>query len=235
MMCILHDWHWIIEKLHEWQDLAAGILAFLAGILGFGAAIWTVRVTLQSERRKEARELSAISRALTAEIFQFGSLALEAHNYLKEAIKHSQGLTIHEIEDAARFVNPTIYSNIGSHVGLLGDRAYEVVLFFARIQIFLNGVARMRRDITEKNRNVEKSIIGQRMIETGMAASVGLSVGKENSEELVEKLLLIAETSGSILPHLTKDTRDEVVAKNFQKAIKEARVVWKPRPVDPTS
>jgi len=64
----------MIKLLREWQDLAAGILAFLAGILGFFAAIWAVSATLRSERRRDERELFAIKRALTAEIFQFATL-----------------------------------------------------------------------------------------------------------------------------------------------------------------
>jgi hypothetical protein len=38
--------------IHDWQDLAAGI----AGILGFGAAIYTVYTTLRSERRRDVTE-----------------------------------------------------------------------------------------------------------------------------------------------------------------------------------
>jgi hypothetical protein len=74
----------IIEILHDWQDLVAGVLAFFAGALGFGAAIYTVYTTLRSERRRDERELLSLKRALTAKVFQFATLALEAHREVKK-------------------------------------------------------------------------------------------------------------------------------------------------------
>jgi hypothetical protein len=242
MMCIWHNWDWVISELHDWQDLAAGFLAFLAGILGFVAAIWTVRTTLRSERRKEQRELLAISKALTAEVFGFGTLALQAHSQLKSiasSVMRAEGLTIHEIEDAARFVTPTIYSNIGSHVGLLGDQTHEVVLFFARIQSFTNGVARMRQNLIEDATIIQKAeaALSPSPVLTALKAqrSTSIPVGSDNSKDLIENLLIIAETAGDLLPHLTKGTIDEVGAANFQNAIKKARSIWGPRQPDPTS
>src|SRR5271170_2941002 len=119
----------MINILHDWQDLAAGILAFFAGILGFSAAIYAVSATLRGERRRDERELLAIQQALTAEIFQFATLALEAHKEVKRlaTTRPNAGVTIHDLEEATRFPDPVIYPNTANRLGLLGDHANDVV------------------------------------------------------------------------------------------------------------
>jgi hypothetical protein len=148
----------MIELLHEWQSLAAGILGFFAGILAFIAAIWAVSATLRGERRR--RELFSIKRALTAEIFQFATLAFDAHKQVKRlvAMRPDAGITIHDLEEATRFSEPVIYPNTANRLGLLGDHAKDVVLFFSKIQIIRAGVVRMRRDLTDQRLTTERAL-----------------------------------------------------------------------------
>ena len=220
-MCF--GWSWFTEKLFRWQDLSAGIL-------GFGAAIYAVRKALQSEQRKEDRELLAINRSLTAEIFQFATHSIQAHQNFKSATMRPDGLTIHELEEATRFVAPVIYPSIGSRIGFLGDHAHEVVLFYARIQVLLDTVVRIRRDSIEKYslmRDAQEALSsGGQLAALKAQSSTQFFIGKENSKEAIEKLLIIAETGEKLLPHLTKGTIDEIPVSNFQKATKEAREAW---------
>jgi hypothetical protein len=218
----------MIGLLHEWQDLAAGILAFLAGILGFFAAIWAVSATLRSERRRDERELFSIKRALTAEIFQFATLALDAHKQRKRLItmRPDAGVTIHDLEEATRFPEPVIYSNTANRLGLLGDHANDVVLFFSRIQIIRAGVARMRRDLTDQRSTTERAL--ETLRNEGVATPLikvppMLAIGRENSEDISEQLLVVAETSADLLPRLTTGTIDDDVVFNFRKAVQVTR------------
>ena len=119
-----------------------------------------VSATLRSERRRDEQELFSIKRALTAEIFQFATLAFDAHKQVKmlAATRPDAGVTIHDLEEATRFPEPVIYPNTATRLGLLGDHANDVVLFFSKIQIIRAGVVRMRRDLTDQRSTTERAL-----------------------------------------------------------------------------
>src|SRR5271155_1104661 len=198
----------MINILHDWQDLAAGILAFFAGILGFSAAIYAVSATLRGERRRDERELLAIQQALTAEIFQFATLALEAHKEVKRlaTTRPNAGVTIHDLEEATRFPDPVIYPNTANRLGLLGDHANDVVFFFSQIQVIRAPVSRIRRDLMDQRSTAERAMENMRAegIPTPLIkVRPILVIGSENSADVSERLLFAAETSAELLPHLT--------------------------------
>jgi hypothetical protein len=218
----------MIDLLREWQDLASGILAFSAGVLGFFAAIWAVRATLRSESRRDQRELFSIKRALTAEIFQFGTTAFDAYNQVKRltAMRPDAGITIHDLEEATRFPEPVIYPNTANRLGLLGDHANDVVLFFAKIQVIRAAVARIRRDLTDQRSTTERAL--ETLRSQGVPTPLikvppVLAIGNENSDDMSEELLAVAETAADLLPLLTTGTVDDDPVFNFRKAVRSAR------------
>jgi|SRR5271169_5990104 len=83
--CKTWDSLFTLACLHEWQDLWAGVLAFAAGLLGFLAAIWAVRKTLQSEQRRASRELDALKKGLGTEARHFARGAYEGAAILLKA------------------------------------------------------------------------------------------------------------------------------------------------------
>jgi len=217
----------IIPLLYDWQSLAAGIITFFTGILGFGAAIYTVATTLRSERRRDERELLSIKQALTAEIFQFANLALEAHRQVKRlgVLRPDAGITIHDLEEAARFPDPVIYPNTASRLGMLGDHANDIVLLFAQIQVIRAAISRMRRDLMDQRATTERAI--ETLRNEGVPAPLVkrpmiLAIGPENSADVAEKLLVAAEISAELLPHLSSGTIDDDPVFNFRRAVREA-------------
>ena len=214
--------------LHEWQELASGILGFIAGLLGFAAAIYAVSKTLRGERRRDERELLSIKQALTAEIFQFATLALEAHGEVKRlaALRPDAGITIHDLEEATRFPDPVIYPNTANRLGLLGDHANDVVLFFSQIQVIRSAISRIRRDLIDQRSTTERAIESLR--KEGVPAPIIkgpiiLAIGPENSADVSEKLLVASEISAELLPHLTMGTIDDDAVFNFRRAVHAAR------------
>src|SRR5260370_28563302 len=109
-----------LEIADHWQ-------AFLAGILGFGAAIFAVWATLRAERRNMKAEDRTFKHALGAEVRPFGLRALEALQFLRA--HRQQLITIHQLEDRTRFPSPAIYLSNGHRIGSLGDHDAQQVVY----------------------------------------------------------------------------------------------------------
>jgi|SRR5690348_6206193 len=182
----------IVDCVDHWQIL-------LAGLLGFGAAIWTVRVTLRSEYRRHTRELDSIRKSLGSEVRQFALRALEGHSACKILATGPGNFTLAQIEDAGRFVDPVIYPNVADKLGYFGDEAHHFVLFYNQIDVFRNALARLRSHPTPDG------------------------IEPINAKGGAEALLKAAETALLLLPitrvgnYYTK--RDE----KFSKAVETAR------------
>ncbi len=118
---------------------------FLAGILGFIAAIVAVFVTLCAERRRAKRELRSLRRALGVEVRLYAAHALKAHCYCKSLLLDDDGpRPAILIEDRAKFPPSTIYANAVAKIGEFGDCAATVVRFFASIAAAREAAERLR-------------------------------------------------------------------------------------------
>lgn len=134
---LLEAWYGIVEWLDHWQSLVAGLLAF-------GAAIVAIRMILRRERREARRELDALKKTLGAEVRQFAQQAYLAHESCRKLAAGAGNFHISQVAEAGRFSEPVIYLNNAARIGLVGDEAHHVVLFFATIQAFRDAVARLR-------------------------------------------------------------------------------------------
>jgi hypothetical protein len=84
-----------VNLLDHWQTLVGSLLG---AILGFAAAIWTVRTTLMSEERRAEREAWSIRRSLIAELRQFGLRALDGYHACNELSERPGDVSITELE-----------------------------------------------------------------------------------------------------------------------------------------
>ncbi|MGB9643660.1 MAG: hypothetical protein WCB44_00745, partial [Stellaceae bacterium] len=133
--CESWDSLFTLACLHEWQDLWAGVLGFAAGLLGFLAAIWAIRKTLQSEQRRASRELDALKKGLGTEARHFARGAYEGAAALVRARLENRSLQIIDIENAAQFPLPVLYNGNSSSLGFLGEQTPNIVLFYNQIDV----------------------------------------------------------------------------------------------------
>lgn len=179
-----------LDCLHDWQDFWAGILAFAAGLLGFLAAIWAVRRTLQSEHRKTCQELDALKKGLGAEIRHFARGAYDGAIGLKAKLDAGQLIQIIDVENATQFPSPSVYSGNTTSLGLLGEQTPEIVLFYNKIEIIEKASRRLRADIDA-------------LLSGG---SVSYAIGRGQLTAVVKPLLDACETAVRVLPYLKTGT-----------------------------
>lgn len=130
----------IAAFLDHWQSLIAGLVAA-------AAAIAAVAFTLRAERRRRDREAAAIIVALGAEIRQFALRAYEAHLSLRRRLENSEPISVHQLDDDARFPAPVIYPNIANGLGMLGRNAHTVVIFYGRVDLMRDAIRRLREKL----------------------------------------------------------------------------------------
>jgi hypothetical protein len=201
--------------LYEWQSFWAGVLAFAAGLMGFLAAIWAVRRTLQSEQRKAHRELDALKKGLGAEARHFA--AYNGAAALKTQLASGQQIKIIDVENATQFPSPTLYKGNSSLVGLLGEQTPQVVLFYNQIDIIEAARVRLRKDI-----------------DTLLAKTpVAYAMSKQQLEMVVDPLLDACNTAVSFLPALktgtSLDNNDTVFPEKVTALIEEWQRVKRER------
>lgn len=187
--------------IDQWQTL---IGALAAGIIGFAAAIWTIRRTLQSEDRRAAAEIHSIKRALGAEIRQYAAQALDGHRNCVALARGPGNFSFLRIKNAARFPDPVIYPNVANRLGLLGDDAHWVVYFFGQIQVFLSGLNDMR-ELLEPN-----------------------SIPAGNAHFAADALLAACEAAVHLLPLMRSDDYYSGQDSKFREAVSAARKDWHP-------
>lgn len=199
-------WHYttIIDLLDHWQ-------AFLAGVLGFIAAIGVVWFTLRSERRKVNRELDALRRSLGVELRQCVVSAVGVHGVYKDlAQRRGTPITARTIEYLWHLPSPVIYPACAEKIGLLGLQAMEVVTIYNLIEV-------VRAKVTQ--------LVRHRMpddIPPILVASVA------------HALMIVCETARGVLPKLKTnvaeiDNRDRVLIEritNAASAWSVARQEW---------
>jgi hypothetical protein len=131
-----------MSLLDHWQTLVGSLLG---AILGFAAAIWTVRVTLLSEDRRAEREARSIRRSLTAELRQIGLRALDGYHACKALSESPGGVRIEQLENAARFPDPVVYPTVAAHLDAIGANAETVVFFYGSIDLIRQAFERARQ------------------------------------------------------------------------------------------
>jgi hypothetical protein len=129
-------WHYTtwLDALDHWQ-------AFIAGILGFAAAIIVVLVTLRIERRKADRELDALRKSLAVELRLMVANALGTYHSLMKRVLQKDAVTYRALTYLFRVPNPIIYPATADKIGLLGPDAMYVVVIYNLVQTAREGVA----------------------------------------------------------------------------------------------
>jgi hypothetical protein len=168
-----------LTLLDHWQTLVGSLLGAL---LGFGAAIWTVRKTLMSEERRAEREAWSIRRSLIAELRQIGVRALDGYNACK-TLSEGHGVSVAQLENAARFPKPVVYPTVAARLDAIGANAEKVVFFYGSI------------DLIRQALNRAKEAYGT------------AGVPPAATQELCRSLIDMCRALTEILPELTKDPR----------------------------
>src|SRR6266446_5189305 len=130
-------WVAAVDFVDHWQTL-------IAGLVGASAAIAAVVFALLSERRRRRREATALRVALGAEIRQFAFRAYEAHLSMRRRLENGEPISVHQLDDDARFPAPVIYPNVANGLGMLQGHAHEVVIFYGRIDLMRDAIARLK-------------------------------------------------------------------------------------------
>jgi plasmid stabilization system protein ParE len=133
----------ILEWLHDWQELAGGLI-------GAAALTLTVLWTLTAERRRDAKRAESVRIALGSEVRAFAAQMLRGAQELVTILTPTASISIRthmrlqQFEDATRTVEPVIYPQTASDLGLLGHRAYEIVEFYVKFQAARDGLRRVK-------------------------------------------------------------------------------------------
>ena len=124
----------LADFLDHWQ-------ALVAGLLGFGAAIVVVWITLRIERRKADRELDALRKSLGVELRVLIINALVAHNSLMDRVKNNTVTTGQVLSYATSLAIPIIYPANADKIGFLGPDAMRVVAIYGLLDIARRGIS----------------------------------------------------------------------------------------------
>jgi hypothetical protein len=122
-----------LDAVDHWQ-------ALITGVLGFGAAIFAVVMTLLVERRKVQRELDALQKSLAVELRQLLPAALTAATALKRLARDHDPITARMVESLARVPAPIVYTANADKIGLLGTDAMDAVIVYSLINLGRSGV-----------------------------------------------------------------------------------------------
>ena len=140
-------WHYttIVDLIDHWQTLLAGLIALIAAII-------TVFVTLNVERRKVAREIDALRKSLAIELRQLIPRALGAHTSLQKLGSKEDGpITARMVESLSRMPVPIVYPANAHKIGLLEGDAMDVVIVYGLLEIARDGVGRLMTYRTPDN------------------------------------------------------------------------------------
>lgn len=142
----VQPWHYttFLDLIDHWQD-------FLAGLLGFAAAILAVRFTLQAETRKQERELSALRRSFGVEFRQCLAAAIGAHQSLRRLAQSPNTITARSIESLVILPKPVVYTASADKIGLLDTEAMDVVAMYGLLWAVRDSVERLQRHRTPDN------------------------------------------------------------------------------------
>lgn len=176
-----------ISILKDWQDLAAGIL-------GFGGAIWAIAYTAKSDRDKYRREVlraetedKALRQALGVELRDIAANVLKYYKLVQPAPGPGETMTVADVRQRVRFVEPVIYKQNAGRIAVVGRRASAVVAFYSKVEFCADGLNGYREDQQqwsfpdEDRRDLARSLAGA--LKAAMAALLGL----EPMTEVIEK------------------------------------------------
>ncbi len=132
-------WHYttLLDFVDHWQTLLAGLIALIAAII-------TVAVTLEVERRKVDREVEALRKSLGVELRQLIRRALGVHSSLQKLGSKADGpITARIVDSLSRMAVPIVYPANAQKIGLLEKDAMDVVIVYGLLDIARDGVARL--------------------------------------------------------------------------------------------
>jgi hypothetical protein len=201
-------WSCFIHWLHKWQELAGGLI----GAIAITSTVWW---TLNSERRRRDREAEALRIALGSELRQFAARALQgAQGLILAATPAAVGMVEPQLSDAdlqnhTRFVDPVVYPNSSAGLGLLGQHAYAVVLFFAQIETMRDAVRRYRES------HSVQTAFGTRWA----------TIGRTQMLAFADALLAAAEAGVEAIPAFPNTPRSEF-DREFEQAVVAARQTY---------
>lgn len=186
----------IAEWAREWQALVAGLIAFAGALL----VVW---VALRAERRRHARELLALKKALGSEIRQLTNLALDAHERCASGLAHDTGITIEALKEACRFPAAAVYEGNTGQIGHFGDAAHEIVLFFGQLSVLKDAISRLSPATNPHGR-----------------------LSRENTAGIAGDLLRICEIGEFLLPRMRAGYYFRIADERFRTRFAAARSAW---------
>jgi hypothetical protein len=131
---LAEPWHYttFLDLIDHWQ-------ALIAAVLGFGAAIVAVILTLRVEQRKLQREMDALQKSLAVELRQQVGSALAAGTALRKLARSGPPISARMVESYARVPAPFVYPASADKIGLLGQAAMDVVIVYSLISLGRSG------------------------------------------------------------------------------------------------
>jgi hypothetical protein len=124
------EWHFttIVDFLDHWQSLLAGVIALVTAIIA-------VLVTIRIERSKARVEERALRRSLAAELRVMFARAYGAHSLFLKLSQQQSPITTRHVKSYAHMPLPVVYPAAAARIGLLGEAAMEVVMFYGVLEV----------------------------------------------------------------------------------------------------
>jgi hypothetical protein len=132
-----------IQALHDWQELVGAIVVALTLVVTVGRIIGT-------EWRRRNEEAIWLRVALGTEFRQIAKHALAVQEQVLKLLPSvnpnviSPPRTLKDLQSVVRFPDAVIYSHVGSGLGLLGEYANDLVLFYLELWKIRDSVLQLR-------------------------------------------------------------------------------------------
>ena len=124
------SWHFTtwLDLFDHWQTGIVGLVAVIAAII-------TVLVTLQIERRQAKREVDALRKSLAVELRLQIARAFGVYDGLRGLGSKPDGpISARMVESKSRMPAPIIYSANAGKIGLLEGDAMDVVIVYTALE-----------------------------------------------------------------------------------------------------
>jgi hypothetical protein len=130
----------IVDFLYHWQSLEAGMIALVAAII-------TVGITLNMERRRVSRELDAFRKSLAIELRLVARQSLSAHDALQKAIRDAPNnrITVWLVGILVQLPSGIIYKSNAHRIGLLQNDAMTISVIYGLLEIARDATAALMR------------------------------------------------------------------------------------------
>ncbi len=144
----------------------------------------------------------ALRVALGAEIRQFALRAYDAHLSIRRRLENGGAISLHQLDDDARFPAAIIYPNVAANLGTLERHAHEAVIFYGQIDLMRDAMHRLKGQLKPDD-----------------------TIDRPTAAMLVTVLLDVCHEAQNILPAFVGTPRSEHDAE-FIGVVTEAREIW---------